>query len=102
MEYPMKMSFLAVPLLTLLGLASPALADGAQPLPVGCNLTGHPADGDDACKAVRLAYRSDLSDCMARLETEAKANGDTASNNAHTYRARYQICDTETRAALAN
>lgn len=88
--------------LLLICLSGPALAETAKPSAASCNLTGQPTLGDDACTAMRTAFRKDVTDCMARLETEAAARATTTvSMNSHTYRARYHLCFDEVTLSLA-
>ncbi len=92
---------LACTALLLACLSGPALTETATASGESCNLTGHPSEGDSACKATRLAYRQAVSDCMAQLEADGKARRTTTvSMSSHSYRARYLLCDDEVRATV--
>lgn len=91
----------AVPLLLLLSLASPALADTAVSYPgaANCPMTGHVNRVSEECKVFRLAFRAEVSACMdQRLLAARTSRG--ATMNSHTSRARFLICDAEVRAKL--
>lgn len=80
-------------------LSGPARADtGAG----SCPLVGALANATEPCEALRVAYRAELSDCMDKMEMMSRARAHAAStNNAHSSRARFLICDRHARGVMA-
>ena len=84
-------------------VAGPALAEPAsKTAPAGdCQLVGPITDASDGCKVLRGSYQIELGDCMIRVRMEAAARAAApVANNAHSSRARYAICDAQTRAKI--
>jgi hypothetical protein len=95
--------YYAVPLLLLVPLAGPTLADTATSSTSAetCSLVGPLAGATADCQAIRVAYRERISDCMEEKQAEADARAGKATQvTAHSSRARYLICDAESRANL--
>jgi len=92
-----KFSFL---LFLLATLAGPVMAETAtdKQLLHGCQLVGPLSEASEDCNAMRVAFRTEVGDCMNNLKAEAHARaGKNAGNNAHTSRARLLICDATVR-----
>ncbi len=83
--------------------AGPALAEDttAASLANICKLTGPTSEASKECKALRVDFRAEVNTCMDQLRAKADAKaGMPTSNNAHTARARFLICDAESHAKL--
>jgi len=81
----------------------PAVAETATDTQLlnGCQLVGPLSEATEDCKAMRVAFRTEVGDCMNILKAEAEARaGKNAGNNAHTSRARLQICDATVRVKM--
>lgn len=93
----------AFPLLLVCTLAGPVLAETKTGTTVteSCPLIG-PLDGETAeCRALRIAYRSEVAACMDQMRAEADARaGQLTQVNSHTNRARFVTCDAATRMNL--
>ncbi len=95
-----KSAFTLFLLVTLGTLAGPGAAETASDtqLSSNCKLVGPLIEATEDCKAVRVAFRTEVGDCMNALKSEAEARaGTNAGNNAHTSRARLLTCDTSVR-----
>ena len=94
----------AASLFLLASLSGPALAETpvkATPADA-CPLSGPLSDTNNECASRRIAYQTQINDCVDRLRSEADAAaGRRTSLNAHTSRARFLICDSETRLNMA-
>ena len=90
------------PLLLLLAFSSPVLADtttASDPAAEDCPMTGALSRMTEECQVFRLAFRAEISACMAeRLLAARSSRG--ATMNAQSTRARFLICDAEVRAKL--
>jgi hypothetical protein len=96
----MKLHYV-VPLLLLPMLAGPTLADTATASADTCLLNGPLAGATADCQAIRVAYRDRISDCMEAMQADADARAGTKTQmTAHSSRARFLICDSESRANL--
>jgi len=93
----------AFPLFLLGALAGPAVAETATDalLLQGCELVGPLREATEDCKALRVAFRTEVGDCMNILKAEAEARaGTNAGNNAHSSRARLLTCDATVRVKM--
>ena len=90
----MKAAFASAVLLSTF-LAGAVLADSGTAKPGGCTLVAPTAQVSDDCKALRADYHAQVSACMAARKAEAEARA-PLMDNAHSNRARYLLCATET------
>lgn len=98
-------TFPAVSLFLLAILSGPVPAETPviAPLAVDCPLAGPLAQPTEVCAALRVAYRSEINDCMHRLRSEADARaGQKTAISSHTSRARFRICDAGAQQKMAD
>ncbi len=90
------------PLLFLVVLSGPVLAETTATPAGGCPLVGPLADPSPDCAALRSAYQAEVNGCMDMLHAEADARaGQRTSINSHTNRSRFLICDKSAREEMA-
>ncbi len=89
----MKLTF-TFTLFLLAGLSGPTLADTVADASNACSLVGPMGDATEDCRVMRVAYRTEVQDCMDKLSAEADLRaGKATGHNAHTSRARFLTCD---------
>lgn len=92
--------FATLSLFLLVPLAGQGLADNLAKatLAEGCQLVGPVTEATENCRALRVALRTEVGECMDRMMAEAAARPDSvAVNTSHTNRARFLICDVAVR-----
>lgn len=86
-------------------LSSPARADAGTATPAfkTCPYTGVLADATEECVALRIAYRTYLSDCMTKMEITSRVRAHAGHmSSPQASRARFQICDKHARMMVAS
>jgi|GEM_PF-6730639 len=88
-------------LFLLAGLSGPALAETSSTAAKACLQPGPPSVASEDCKAMRIAFRAEVSDCIARMKAQADtAKGLSQHNAPQSTRARLFLCDAKIRQKL--
>ncbi len=87
----------------LAALSGPALADTAATAAQfsACDLSGSFSAVTEDCKALQMAFQTEVGDCMAGLRADAAARAGNASiSNSHSSRAQYLTCTATVRTKM--
>lgn len=92
---------IAVTFFLLAGFSQPTFADAAKAAMQDCALIGPEAGASEDCKALRVAFRTEVNECMTEMKTLSELrSGRATRNTSQSSRARFIICDAAVRQKL--